>query len=235
MDRHREVLDTALRIIVDEGLAALTMQGLADRMEWSIGSLYRSFPSKGALIAELQREGLDVVNTSLQLSQSHIDRFLAERGITDPLMVALTRVVGACRFWIGAESMFPQEVELGRRLFTDPGQTMDEQEGARVVPAALRLLDQARGTLDSAVAAGALSEAPNLDRAVILVAGTTGVLMTSKLDRWDDVMFDTVRLSSTMVRDLLLGWGAPEAELDEAHALMAELHDAGRLIPRVGI
>jgi hypothetical protein len=48
-------------------------------------------------------------------------------------------------------------------------------------------------------------------------------------------MFDAPRLASTMVRDLLLGWGAPERQVDEAHVLMSELHDLGRLVPRIGI
>jgi len=233
LERQHDVLLAALRIVTTEGLGALTMQRLADDLQIGVGSLYRFFPSKGALIAELQRESLDLVSTSLRLSQTHITELLEARGVDDPQLASVVRVVGAARFWIGAEMVFPQEIELFRRLFTDPAATMDDEEGARVVPAALRLLELARQALDDAVEVGALASGPNLERAVILVAATTGVLMTSALARWDDAIFDGRRLAGVLVRDLLLGWGAAGAWLEPADDLMAALAERGQLVPTI--
>lgn len=233
MERHREMLAGALRIITTEGLDALTMQRLAEELQCGVGTLYRFFPSKGVLIAELQRESLDIVSTALHLSQSHIGELLESRGIDDPVTIALTRAVGAARFWIGAETVFPEEIELFRRLFTQPNEAMDETEATRVVPAGLRLLDQARGVLDDAVAAGALHAGPNIERAVVVIAATTGVLLTAALERWDDTIFDARRLSGLLVRDLLIGWGADPERLDPIDDLLATLAELGRLIPDI--
>ncbi len=233
LERHRDFLATALRIVMADGLQGLTMQRLADEIGCGIGSLYRHFPSKDALIAELEREALDIVNTSFQLSQSHVDEVLAKRGIDHTGLVALARVVAATRFWIAAETVFPQEIELSRRMFTDPDLHMDEGDVARVLPAALRLLDMARQLFEDANTAGALREGPAVQRAIVLVAGTTGVLMTSGLGRFDESLFDGRVLASLMVHDLFLGWGADPEELTVVEDLISTIAEHGQLTPAV--
>ncbi len=233
MERHREFLTTALRIVMADGLSGLTMQRLADDIGCGIGSLYRHFPSKDALIAELEREALEVVNTSLQRSQTHLDHVLDARGIDDQGLVALARVVAAARFWVAAETVFPQEIELSRRMFTDPALHMDEADVARVLPAALRLLDMARQLLEDAAEAGAVREGPAIQRAIVLIAGGTGVLMTSGLGRFDEGLFDGRMLASLMVHDLFLGWGADPEELTVVEDLIATIAEHGQLIPSV--
>jgi AcrR family transcriptional regulator len=233
MERHREFLSTALRIVMADGLQGLTMQRLADEIGCGIGSLYRHFPSKDALIAELEREALDVVNTSFQLSQAHVDEVLHKRGIEHQGMVALARVVAATRFWVAAETVFPQEIDLSRRMFTDPDLHMDESDVARVLPAALRLLDMARQLMEDANSAGALREGPAIQRAIVMVAGTTGVLMTSGLGRFDESLFDGRMLATLMVHDLFLGWGADPDELSVVEDLISTIAEHGQLIPHV--
>ena len=53
--RRREFLDAAARIVADEGFEALTMSRLAEHLDTVVSAVYRYFPSKGALLAELQR------------------------------------------------------------------------------------------------------------------------------------------------------------------------------------
>ena len=233
LERHREFLATALRIVMADGLAGLTMQRLADEIGCGIGSLYRHFPSKDALIAELEREALDVVNTSFQVSQAHLDEVLASRGVEHPGLVTLARAVAATRFWVAAETVFPQEIELSRRMFTDPALHMDESDVARVLPAALRLLDMARQLLEDAATEGALREGPAIQRAIVVVAGTTGVLMTSGLGRFDESLFDGRVLASLMVHDLFLGWGADPDQLSVVEGIVSTLAEHGQLIPPV--
>lgn len=233
MERHRELLSTALRIVMHDGLAGLTMQRLADEVGCGIGSLYRHFPSKDALIAELEREALDVVNTSFQLSQAHLQEVLDARGIDHPGLAALARAVAATRFWVAAETVFPQEIELSRRMFTDPALHMDEADVARVLPAALRLLDNARQLLEDAAETGALRDGPSVQRAIVIVAGTTGVLMTSVLGRFDEGLFDGRVLATLMVHDLFLGWGADPDQLSVVEGIISTIAEHGQLIPPV--
>ena len=48
-----EFIDSAIKIIAEEGLGALTVAGLATRVTAPVGSVYHRFPSRDALIAEL--------------------------------------------------------------------------------------------------------------------------------------------------------------------------------------
>jgi AcrR family transcriptional regulator len=51
--KNEEFIDSAIKIIAEEGLGALTISGLSTRMTAPIGSVYHRFPSRDALIAEL--------------------------------------------------------------------------------------------------------------------------------------------------------------------------------------
>ncbi|MCE5210863.1 MAG: TetR/AcrR family transcriptional regulator [Deltaproteobacteria bacterium] len=48
-----EFIDSAIKIIAEEGLGALTIAGLATRVTAPVGSVYHRFPSRDALVAEL--------------------------------------------------------------------------------------------------------------------------------------------------------------------------------------
>jgi AcrR family transcriptional regulator len=223
--RTRELLATASRIIAAQGLGALTMQRVATDDGCSIGSLYRYFPSKDALLVELQREAVRRLGTSFALSQAHLDHALERHALerhpfADARFAALARVVAATRFWISAETVFPQEVELSRRASTGP--TVGRQ-----------VLEVATQLLDGAVAAGALDPAPSVDRAAIVLAGTTGILMTSGLGRPTVEAFDGHRLATRMARDLFVSWGATPGDLDAADDLVAALAEHDRLVPPI--
>ena len=51
--KNEQFLDSAIQIIAEEGLGALTIAGLSTRITAPIGSVYHRFPSRDALIAEL--------------------------------------------------------------------------------------------------------------------------------------------------------------------------------------
>lgn len=213
--RHRAFLDAALRIATDEGLHGLTMQRLADEVDAAVGTVYTYFPSKGALVAEVQREAVERLMASyLQL------RPLIEERTADlaPEVAALAHLVGFARFCIESVDTLPQEQRLLQQLMYDADQVVPTEEGARVLPAVLRLLDLARQRFAAAVEVGALQPADPMDRTVVLASALNGVLQVGKLARWDAELLDGVRLARLLIDDLLLGWGAGLSELAGAHA-----------------
>jgi len=48
-----DIIDAALKIIAEEGLKALTMQSIAEKIQAPIGSIYHRFPSRDEILAEL--------------------------------------------------------------------------------------------------------------------------------------------------------------------------------------
>ncbi len=230
--RQQAIVDLALDLVTADGHEALTMQRIAEELECGIASVYRLFPSRDALIAELQHQALDVLHASWLLGASHLDDDLAAAG-TDPAGAALARAVGAAWFWVVAEDGFGPQMDLSRRLFVDRSIVVPDEQAARIVPAALRLLDEGRRALDDAAEAGAITGGNSVERAVLLIASITGVVLTSKFSRWDQALFDSRHLAAQAIRDDFTAWGAATEALDTAFELVSAAGASGRLAPAV--
>jgi len=218
--RTREYLATALGIITTEGFGALTMQRLADECDSAIGAVYRYFPSKGALVAEIQREAVERLNTSYSVERAGLDVELGvvEVGGDDERAASLVRVVHLGRWFIGLGESAPQELRLLQMLVSEAQAVVPVEEGLRVVPSVMRLLDQARQVIDAASATGALDDRDDaMSRVVIWAAGVGGVLQAGRLDVYDMDLFAGDRLAVTLTDDLHRAWGATPDGLASAH------------------
>ena len=70
--------DTAMMIVTTEGIDALTMARLASELDAAIGAVYRYFPSKGALVAQIQGQAIELLSESYAVARDRSDRrFLA--------------------------------------------------------------------------------------------------------------------------------------------------------------
>ena len=215
--RHSDYLATALRIATAEGIDALTMQRLASEVDAAIGTVYTYFPSKGALLAEVQREAIDRILGSYLLLRPDVEARVAD---LDPTEATVTHLVAFGGFWIASLDTFPQEQLLLQQLMNDSRRAVPDDELGRVLPAILRLFDLARDRFDVAETAGALHPGDAMDRTITLAAALSGVLGVGKLDRWDVDLLDGRRLGRGLVDTLLLGWGAPPGALATAHDLL---------------
>ena len=231
LERHRSFLEEAKGIVAAEGLEALTMARLAARLDCAVGTAYTYFPSKSALVAEVQRDAIETLTESYVLFRSHFDAHVAT---TDPTaeVATIAHLVGFARFWIATLTTYPEEARLLQVLMSDPGtDTIVDDDLGRVVPAAMRLLGHARDAFAEARAAGALSDGDDMERTVVLAAALNGVLLLDRIARVDPGLLDGHRLAVATAVDLLRSWGAAEATLAEAGRLVDELAAAGPLAP----
>jgi AcrR family transcriptional regulator len=229
--RRQEFLDAALAIVTSEGLGGVTMQRVTQALGCAEGTIYQYFSSREALMAELQKVSLDGLGYILLAAHQHLDDLVAERKAPARL-ATLARLYGAGKVWIEAELIIPKEIELCRRLFTHPGAFLKEDAGT-VLPTAISLLGHASNLFDHAVAAGALRDGDGLERSVVILAGTTGILMASDLSRSEPRLAAAMPWADRMFRDLLLAWGAKPKELDAAVELVDELERRGLLVAPV--
>ncbi|MDQ2649127.1 MAG: TetR/AcrR family transcriptional regulator [Actinomycetota bacterium] len=229
--RHREYLRTALRIATEDGLDALTMQRLADEVDAAVGTVYTYFPSKGALVAEVQREAIERLTASYLLLRPDVEAKVADEA---PSVAAVTHLVAFGRFWIDSFDSYPREQRLLQQLMSEAHRTVEDSEVGRVVPAALRLLDLARERFEVASQVGALSPAEPMERTVTLAASLSGVLQLGKLGEFDPDVLDGPRLATRFLDDLLAGWGARPDERSAGHAFVdaiARRHRLARALP----
>jgi AcrR family transcriptional regulator len=230
--RQQAIVDLAIDLVTAEGHQAHTMQRIAEELECGIASVYRLYPSRDALIAELQHLALDVLHASWLLGLAHLDRTLAERKRLDRPTRALARAVASAWFWVVAEDPHPHEINFTRRLFIDRDIVVPDEQAAKIMPAALRLIDQGHRCLTDAVAAGALDDGNGVERSIRLIAAITGVVQTAKFGRWD-ARIDCRQFAGSSVVDHFGAWGADRKRLATALEIAEDEAAHGRLAPPV--
>jgi AcrR family transcriptional regulator len=231
--RTKVFLDTAFSIVSEDGFDGLTMQRLADQTDAAIGAVYRYFPSKGALVAEVQRAAIDRLTASFTLIRDRSERAFAELDL-DPIDLALTRLVLLGRWFVATSDTFPQELRLFQMLMSDSRQVMTLEDGLRVLPSAMALLEGARRCIEAATEVGALDEREeSMGRVVTWASAVGGVLQLSTLGAYDAELFDGDRLARTLFTDLLVGWGASRDRLEAADRIVDDLRAGGPLAPPI--
>ena len=223
--RHRAYLRAALSIVYADGLEALTMQRLATEVAASVGSVYTYFPSKGALVAEVQREAIERLAASALVLGGDVDRIT----VAADAAASLAPIVAFGRFWLTAPATYPEEMQLLLLLLADVTQSVPDEEAGRVVPAALRLLGLAESRLASAADAGALDPGDAAARTIALAASLTGCVQLDHVSQWDPELLDPARTGRLVLDALLGGWGADPAALRAAHLIVDQLEAAGPL------
>lgn len=120
------ILDAATRVLAAEGYAAMSTNRIAAEAEVSIGSLYRYFPDKAEIMAELSARA----NESIlhDLTQAIIDSATGPpragiRGVVAALVAALQRHEAVVRALVdevplGTQSNILPEIERGLAQFT---------------------------------------------------------------------------------------------------------------------
>lgn len=215
--RHQEYLAAALRVIATDGLDALTMQRLADDVGASIGSTYTYFPSKGALVAEVQREAIERLAASARRLGEDVDAATAD---APDKVAALSPVVAFGRFWLTADRSYPDEMQLLLLLLSDVTHSIPDEEAGRVVPAAMRLLGLAADRIGAASGIGALGDGPADERTIQLAAALTGCVQLDVVRKWDPELLDPVSIGLSVLDHLAIGWGANPTALTAAHDIV---------------
>lgn len=228
--RERAYLDAALAIAVADGLEALTMARLADAVDAAVGSVYTYFPSKGALIAELQREAIERLTASYHLVRDRSEAHLATWD--DPRAEALARIALFGSFWISASETLPHEASLLHGIVSVSKVYVPPEERHRVLPASLAFLTEAGAAVVEASEVGAIRPQPDPAGAVVRwAAALTGVLLTENVAQIAEYPFEPRALARELLHELLLGWGADPDQVARAEAHIAELAAEGPLAP----
>lgn len=232
LERERAYLTAAMAIAGRDGLRALTMQRLADEVDAAVGTVYTYFPSKGALVAELQREAIERLTASYHLIRDRSDAILA--GWDDQVAASVARLAVFGLFWVASVDTFPREAAFLHALISEAEEMIPPEEHHRVLPAAMALLDEARAAVAEGVELGAVPNIVDDDAMDVVIrwaAALTGTLLTSNMAPLNPRAFDGPRLARILQHDLLLGWGADRNRLARAEAHVAELAASGSLAP----
>lgn len=206
------------------------MSRLATEVDIVVSAVYRYYPSKGALIAELQREALVRLSLSLSSISARADAEFESRELR-PVEASATRLVLFGRWFCAASIEFSEEVRLLHQIMSHRQTVLDPEGGARMMPVAMDLLLHAVHALEEAVQHGALRPGSSIDRAAIWASALGGVLEADDLEPYLPDVFGQTRLANQASLDLLSAWGLPPELVDSAVALVDQLASTGPLAP----
>jgi AcrR family transcriptional regulator len=214
--RRREIMAAALGLVESGGLDGLTVKLLADELDYAVGALYRYFPSKSALVGELQRHVVGLLDELHQDQREHWRR-LAGRGAPPPPGSApLVPLAATAALYLHYAAASPGAFGLLALSLANPRRLIEDERAEAVIDAAQPIFERIAGDLEAAADAGALQPGPALDRAVVLWASLHGVAQLHKLTGLRPERIDDARLTRGLLEALLVGWGAAPERVREA-------------------
>ncbi|HEY1101316.1 MAG TPA: helix-turn-helix domain-containing protein [Myxococcota bacterium] len=215
--RRDEILRTALDLVTEGGLDAVTTTELAKRTGAALGALYRFFPSKAAVIAALQASALENLSADLCAAVAEA----SARAESSPARVrALAPIIAMADLFFAQHAREPARYRLIDEVMSKPTPLYDSTEAGVAEAAVQPLLTQvyelaATFTRES----GGVVDA-HLQRFPMALWGALhGATHFIKRDRLVDDNLQSRRVAGSLVRVLLKGLGANNADVDAAAAI----------------
>jgi AcrR family transcriptional regulator len=220
--RREDVLDAAMRIIVGEGLGAMTIQRLAKATGASVGGLYRYYESKESVIAALQLRAIGVFAEVQRGELARGAEYLASRSSNlHPHAASLFSALVSITSYLRFERRDPERHRLFD-AFLSASEALLPDAAAQEVDAAVRpLIASIAARLDDAADCGALGPSDGVQRTYVVWAAMHGLDHFRKRDR---IMPTQLRVSALREQTLLAlfaGWGGDRDRFAEAYAQLA--------------
>lgn len=219
--RVRGFLRTAMEIIAERGLDGLTLQEVTATHGISVSAIYRYFPSKNALLAELQRRIVRALSDAIGVCRNNAEEWAAEAGL-DLKTRALLRIAVAGPFYAGYARDYPSEFGLIAKSLGDQHYLIEDSEARRIFTVSAADFRSLAAPIAEAADNGFLSPGDAVERALILWAGLHGLAQLRKLSRLAPDLFRVDSLIREYVETLLAGWGADRKALAATYDLIVK-------------
>ena len=218
--KRQRYLDTAVQIVLRDGFDGLTMTAIAREVDAAVGTIYGYFPSKGALVAELQVYAIEAIVGAWIEARERWSKTFVEHGL-DQRRRLLAELLAFGSYFVAIQRDYPEEFRLQQMQLAERRELFDGVDVTKLAPAAMALLRGPFELLEEASAAGAIDGADlALDRAASLALALNGVALAENV-QVAKVFLPVLRLTDRIVVDLLVGWGAERSELSELLPLVS--------------
>jgi AcrR family transcriptional regulator len=207
------ILDEALDVAINEGLAALTTPRLAKRLDYTPAAFYRYFPSKDALIVALE------ARTAERFYALFFERLARARDALPPrrdppARAALAEIALLVRTYADLAAAHPQHFRLVSVLVTGERSWIHGNAAEQLRNLVLPRVVEVIGYYQRAEDVGALAPGNAARRAMVMWLSVHAVLATKPLAAGHPQLLDLGAIRHEAVRSLLLGWGAKPKDVD---------------------
>ncbi len=215
-ERQHQLLRSAMEILAEGGVGALTIPRLAKHMDASVGGLYRYFPSKEAIIVALQKRAIDAFSDLQASAIAEVER--AGRSSPEPIL-RLARAIAAFDVLLDMAEEAPIEHTLLDTFLSAPQASLSDEK-ARDIDRHLRpVLERCRAELEGLADAGVLDPSDAMVKTHLMWAALHGLSHFRKRDRIQGPELQVRALSGPLIYALMRGWGAKPDDIASAMTL----------------
>ena len=210
------IVESALRVVTEEGFDALTMKRLADELGYAAGALYRYYPSKDELLLAVQRRVLEALAEDLGEAERSARAAIARGRSVPAAVAALTPLLAAVRAYVTLPERRPAHWLLLARWMGNPEPMVATDVAGPVLASLLALFAPISALFEAAAGGGALAPGDGPPRVLALEAALHGALALRKLDRFGVDALRQEPLVDELCRALFVGWGATDETFADA-------------------
>lgn len=215
--RKDEILRTALELVTEGGLDAVTTTELAKRTGAALGALYRFFPSKAAVIAALQQRALEQLSEDLRAA---VDDTRARSVDLPPRARALAPIITMADTFFAQQATQPARYRLIDEIMSKPAAVYEDND-AVVAEEAIRpmLLAAFELVTEFAAVSGGVVDDHARRFPIVMWGALHGTTHFIKRDRLMDEAMKSRMVAGTLMRLLLSGLGATGEDIAAAAAV----------------
>jgi AcrR family transcriptional regulator len=209
------IMLAAIDIVRHEGIGGLTVHRLARDLGYTVGALYRYFPSKAAIIAELQRQVSEHVAAYLRRGVDAAAALMTEHA-EEPVAAALAPPLVLARVYETLPQVMPERIALVSQALSEVERPVGPDEDVRVMQVLIPLLGEVAGHFREAARVSALARGNANERAMVFWGNLHGSILLRSVRVQGRFDVDVTTLTRSAARATLLGWGAQAGPLARA-------------------
>jgi AcrR family transcriptional regulator len=218
-ERRARIVEAAFAAIAEHGPADFSLNQLARDLDYTPSALYWYFPSKEALVLEIQKSTFVQLTGLLHAARAGwtADPALAR---ANPAVRAVYGLLCQARWYLQLERTAPALFRIVA-FSLDPRILLDAEQGRELMVVVGGLFVESSISFAQAEQADALSPGNAVHRAVQYWGALHSLALTGKLQRLDASLFRVEDLALASAETLLLGWGAAPRTLAAARTRLA--------------
>jgi len=182
--RQKQIIDAALILIKQSGLAGLTIKNLATKVNISEQAIYRHFENKLAILKAL----------ILYFNQSLHEK-LKSRGKSDDILQDIERII------IGHLEYFATKPEMAALVYPEEVFQAEPLISAQVQETIEKRIDTITQIIKQAQQQGKVSSRQSAENLALIIFGAIRIMITNW--RFSGFSFDLVSKGKTLVNDLM--------------------------------
>ena len=188
------ILDCAMVLLAEGGIAAVTIQSIAEAMDLTVGALYRYFPSKSAILGAMTRRTLAELSAVLESTPE------ADSSGLQRLRLIAEGHINFCR-------SNPAHFFLISQMMSSPRIVLPPSERVESMTSAFALISFVEQQVRMAQDEGSIRTGDPRAYALAFWSAIHGALQLDKFGRLDPAEMHREDIPIRVAEDLLISWG----------------------------